>query len=68
MPIYDWVCSNCKHEYTYFHMNSTDKNTCPKCASQQAERLVPQGTSFQLKGAGWAKDNYGNKRGPSRKS
>jgi len=31
---------------------------CPKCGDTGKERLVSTGTSFVLKGSGWAKDRY----------
>lgn len=62
MPTYDYKCTNCQHEYEYFHLNSQDPNSCPKCASKEAEKLPPKNTSFQLKGGGWYSTDYKKKR------
>jgi putative FmdB family regulatory protein len=62
VPTYDYICANCTKEYEYFHLKSDDKTpTCPHCGSQDAEKLPPKNTGFQLKGSGWAKDNYKGK-------
>lgn len=66
MPILGFRCSKCEHEYEALIMASLEKDReeeiknekCPKCESTEKEKLVNTGTSFQLKGRGWAKDRY----------
>lgn len=68
MPIFRYSCKNCGHEYETLIRSSLEKDreeeekneACPRCASRAKERLVNTGTSFQLKGRGWARDRYGN--------
>lgn len=64
MPIHNYKCKKCKHEYEVFYttQSAVEKEEadeqCPKCESKQKERQFPKGTSFILKGKGWARDNY----------
>ena len=66
MPILGFKCKNCSHEYETLIKSSLEKDreeearqeSCPRCASKDKERLINTGTSFQLKGKGWANDRY----------
>lgn len=61
MPIYDYVCKNCKKAFDYFHSNSEDKVAeCPHCGSkdEEHEKQISKSTSHILKGSGWYKDGY----------
>lgn len=66
MPTYEYECQNkeCKHQFEVFYtsIKSAEKEepteTCPKCDSVKKKRLPPKGTSFVLKGKGWARDGY----------
>ena len=56
--IYEYVCTNCKHEWEDEHsIKDPAKTTCPKCQQETAKRLISK-SSFILNGGGWAKDNY----------
>ena len=57
MPIYDFICPICKNEAKDVLTKYTDKAWCTKC-NVEMEKKFPIGTSFELKGRGWAKDNY----------
>jgi putative FmdB family regulatory protein len=62
MPIYDYKCVKCEHEFEYFHQSSSDDTPeCPECKTKtkEHEKQIPKQTSFILKGGGWAKDRYG---------
>jgi predicted nucleic acid-binding Zn ribbon protein len=54
----------CGHHYDVYYQNQAavtreePGERCPKCGSTDKERLVNTGTSFILKGSGWAKDRY----------
>ena len=52
MPLYEYKCSNCQHQFELLQSFSADKNQeCPECGSV-ANRLLSLG-SFILKGGGW---------------
>ena len=67
MPIYQYKCNNCGHKYEqlYLSFSAVDREEkdepCPKCGSKDKFRCPPAGTSFQLKGSGWARDRYKGK-------
>jgi putative FmdB family regulatory protein len=58
MPIYEYACRACGHQFEEWQ-KITDKpvRTCPKCKAKKVERLISQ-TSFKLKGGGWYSDLY----------
>lgn len=51
MPIYEFKCKNCKHEYEiYKKFSETNKDyNCPKCKSDFVDRVVSK-NNFKLKG------------------
>lgn len=58
MPIYEYQCGKCGHEFEREQRISDDPvKTCPACRSRQVKRLISQ-TSFVLKGSGWYSDLY----------
>ena len=64
MPIYEYECEKCGHEFEREQRITDDPvKTCPKCRSRKVKRLISQ-TSFVLKGGGWYNDLYAsNKKG-----
>ena len=60
MPTYSYHCRVCSNDFEV-EQKMTDKAwaECPKCRVGCSNRLVSSGTSFSLKGDGWAKDGYG---------
>ncbi|BEQ17013.1 FmdB family zinc ribbon protein [Desulfoferula mesophila] len=40
MPIYEYKCGKCGHEYEALVMGSPDSVECPKCGSKKKERLM----------------------------
>ena len=59
MPIYEYKCEACEHQWEELQKISDPKITkCEKCGQETAKRLIGGGTSFILKGDCWAKDNY----------
>ena len=59
MPTYEYICESCKHKWEEFgKITDSPATVCPKCKKPDAKRLISGGTSFQLKGGGWARDNY----------
>lgn len=65
MPIYEYRCPECGHEFEQLQRMSDDPvKVCPSCNSEQVKKLISR-TSFVLKGGGWYKDHYGLKSGSS---
>ena len=60
MPCYEWKCLECGHEFeTTQKMNDQDP-VCPKCLATVKKQI--SSSSFQLKGPGWAADNYSKEK------
>jgi len=58
MPIYDYACDKCQHEFEVEQRITDDPvKTCPACRSRKVKRLISR-TSFVLKGSGWYSDLY----------
>jgi putative FmdB family regulatory protein len=58
MPIYEYACGKCGHEFeAEQRMSDAPLKTCPRCRSRKVKRLISQ-TSFVLKGGGWYSDLY----------
>ena len=59
MPIYEYACKACGHEWEDFQKITDDPvEICPSCNAPKAQRLISQ-TSFILKGSGWYVTDYG---------
>jgi len=58
MPIYEYRCGKCGHEFEREQRIVDDPiKKCPACRSLKAKRLISK-TSFVLKGGGWYNDLY----------
>ncbi len=58
MPIYEYACDKCGHEFEANQRITEDPiKTCPECRSRKVKKLISQ-TSFVLKGSGWYSDLY----------
>ena len=63
MPIYEYRCQDCSHEFEEIQKMSADPVTvCPSCGGENVTKLL-SAAAFHLKGGGWANDNYGLKSG-----
>jgi putative FmdB family regulatory protein len=62
MPVYEYECKDCKHQWEFEHSIKIVMEHCPKCGKKSAKRLISGGTNFQLIGSGWSKDNYGSSK------
>jgi putative FmdB family regulatory protein len=69
MPIYEYRCQSCGHEFEEFQSISlkAEKTVCPSCKGHKTKRLVSQ-TSFALKGSGWYVTDYSGKKPASTES
>ena len=61
MPMYEYRCAECGHEFEVIQRFSDEPLTrCPRC-SGPVTKLVSQG-GFQLKGSGWYVTDYARKK------
>ena len=60
---YEYSCLCCKNQFEA-EQSIADKvgADCPKCRVWCENRLISGGTSFALKGTGWAADSYSSTR------
>ncbi len=62
MPIYEYQCQKCDHEFEREQRITADPiKTCPKCRARRVKKLISQ-TSFVLKGGGWYNDLYSSSK------
>ncbi len=53
MPIYEYACQNCQHQFETLQKMSEDPlKDCPKCGESSLKKLV-SAAAFSLKGTGW---------------
>lgn len=58
MPIYEYRCKSCDHEFEEFvRSGDAEPDTCPECEAPSISRLISN-TNFQLKGSGWYETDY----------
>lgn len=58
MPIYEYLCEKCGHEFEREQRITEDPvKTCPQCRAKKVRRLISR-TGFVLKGGGWYSDLY----------
>ncbi len=63
MPLYDYRCENCSHEFEALQRVNQDALTeCPIC-SEHALKKQASAPAFTFKGGGWYKDGYGSSGG-----
>ena len=66
MPIYEYKCENCGHEFEeMLHFSERDNpinDPCPFPTCSGKVHLKMSLGSFHLKGGGWYKDGYGEKK------
>ena len=59
MPIYDYVCGACGHEFELFQsITEQSKRKCPQCGRQKLRRLIGPGAAIVFKGSGFYKTDY----------
>lgn len=58
MPIYEYRCDNCSHEFeTIQKLSEQPLKTCPACAQETLRKKV-SAAGFRLKGAGWYETDF----------
>lgn len=61
MPIYEYQCSTCHHQFDVIQKISDEPiKKCPECHKETAVKLV-SAAGFQLKGSGWYVTDFKNK-------
>lgn len=56
MPIYDYVCANCRNLTEVIHgINDSGPRFCPACGADGTMRKALSTPSIHFKGSGWAK-------------
>ena len=62
MPIYEYACEKCGHEFEREQRITEDPvKTCPSCKAKKVRRLISR-TAFVLKGGGWYSDLYSSSK------
>ena len=65
MPIYEYVCNACGHQFEEWQkITDAPVRKCPVCGERRVERLVSL-SSFHLKGSGWYVTDYGGRKSGS---
>ena len=58
MPIYEYKCSKCEHQFEIIQRFSENPvESCPACNRKAVKKLV-SAPSFRLKGAGWYETDF----------
>lgn len=61
MPLYEYRCPDCGHEFEEIQKVSAPAITeCPSCGGGEVGKKIGLST-FALKGSGWYSDHYGLK-------
>jgi len=63
MPIYEYRCESCGHQFEKLVKINADAPPCEACG--EAVKKLVSAAGFILKGGGWYKDHYGLKSGSS---
>ena len=59
MPIYEYQCPSCGHDFESIHKVSAPAPACPKCGADVSKKISL--AAFHLKGGGWYSDAYAGK-------
>lgn len=57
MPIYEYRCPDCGHEFEKLQKISDPTPECPTCGAGEVKKKV-SASAFVLKGGGWYADGY----------
>ena len=68
MPIYEYQCTDCQHQFDLIQkMSDPVTKICPTCSKEAVVRLV-SAAGFQLKGTGWYSTDFKDKGKPQAKT
>ncbi len=60
MPIYEYRCQSCGHEFESMQKMSEPRLTdCPECGKAELKKMV-SAAGFKLKGTGWYETDFKN--------
>ena len=65
MPIYEFRCAECGHEFEKLQkMSDPDPEICPECGKRGGISRLISAAGFRLKGGGWYETDFkkGNRR------
>lgn len=69
MPIYDYLCSNCRHLTEVIHgINAEGPRFCPSCGAEGTMKKALSTPTVHFKGSGWAKKDRSSTSGVRSKS
>lgn len=69
MPIYDYLCSNCRHLTEVIHgINDAGPRFCPSCGADGTMKKALSTPTVHFKGSGWAKKDRSSTSGARSKS
>ena len=58
MPIYEYVCTECAHEFESLQkMSDAPHSDCPACAKPALKKKI-SAPSFRLSGSGWYETDF----------
>lgn len=61
MPIYEYKCKSCGHEFELLQKMSDDPiKVCPECKKDDVQKLIST-PDFHLKGTGWYETDFKGK-------
>ncbi len=68
MPIYEYMCPNCGHEFEIIQgIKESPLTACPACGENQLRKKL-SAAAFHLKGTGWYETDFKNSGKPAEKS
>ena len=68
MPIYEYQCESCGHQFDTIQKFSDDPlKDCPECDVAALKKMV-SAPSFRLKGSGWYETDFKDKKSSNAKS
>lgn len=58
MPIYEYACSDCQHQFEQMQkMSESPLTQCPNCKRATLQKII-SATGFRLSGKGWYETDY----------
>ena len=67
MPVYDYICTSCRHRFEVFHgLNEAGPHQCPLCDGAVTRAFAPP--TIHFKGSGWAKKDRRATTAPAKRA